>query len=866
MADTDPGRTAPLAERAVRSARRARDPVAAALAQRAWGHALIQTGEVDAAAVHLRRSIRYSLLAGSAGLAAEARSKLAYALVMRGRPRAALTEIDAALRDLDGLAASRARGQRGVILSEIGRLDEALAEFQAALPALRAAPDQVSVARILVNRGILHAHRHAFTAAVHDLSEAQALSQRLGRDLAVGIIAENLGFVETLRGDVPAAMAHLDRAAEIISQHGGQVAFVQQDRGVLLLSVGLATEARQAAEQAVVEFQREGRRLKVPEVRLLLAEAAAVAGDWPAAAQSARQAERDFGRQQRTEWAALAKVAALRAALAGGGRVDGRGADEMVRTLAASGWPAATVEAQLVAARLLTKAGRATGSARAAGYLAAASRAARHRGPATLRARGWYAEALLRLGRGEEAHAVAAIRAGLRILDEHGASMGAADLRVHSAAHRGELTELGLRLAMHTGRPGRIFEWAERGRASRIAYRPVRPPDDPHLAGLLAELRGVALDLGAAGDGGPRLVRRQVALERQVRDHIRTRRGEPAGARSTPVPIAVLSAALGDRALVEFVALDGVLHGLGLTGGRLRRWTVGPVEPVAALVQRLPFALHRLASPVSRTETRVAARTLLRHAAEALDALLLRPFDALGDRSLVVVPTGPLHSVPWSTLPSCVGRPLAVSPSATLWHTASRHAGAAGNGVAVAAGPRLPGAREEAHRVAAVHGTEAMVDGAATVEAVLAALGTAGVAHLAAHGRLSTDNPLFSSLLLSDGPLFGYDLERLARAPHTVVLAACDAGRSMVYTGDELLGLGAAFISRGTAQLVASVIRVPDAETAPLMAAFHRGLVRGQPPADALAAAQARLRDGEPAALAAAAGFVCLGWGFGAAR
>lgn len=857
IADTDPGRAAPVAAQALRSARRAGDPVAAALAERAWGHALIQTGEVDAAVVHLRRSIGYSRRAGSAALAAEARSKLAYALVMRGRPRAALTEIDAALRDLDGVSASRARGQRGVILSEIGRFDEALAEFQAALPGLRAASEQVSVARTLVNRGILHAHRHAFTAAVNDLNEAQALSRRLGRDLAVGIIEENLGFVETLRGDVPAAMAHLDRAAKTIGEHGGQAAFVLQDRGVLLLSVGLVAEARQAAELAVVEFQRERRQLKVPEVRLLLAEAAALGGDWPAAARHARQAMREFGRQQRAGWAALARLVALRAALAAGDRADRRGVDTMVRTLAEAGWPAATVEAQLVAARL-------AGADRAAAYLTAASGAVRHRGPATLRARGWYAEALLRLHRGQEAHAVGAIRAGLRVLDEHGASLAAADLRVHSAAYRNDLTELGLRQAMRTGRPGRIFEWAERGRASRSMHRPVRPPDDPHLADLLSELRGVALELGAAGDGDPRLVRRQVTLERQIRDHSRTQRGGPAGPGSTPVPVAVLSQALGDRALVEFVQLDGVLHGLGLVGGRLRMWTVGPAEPVSALVQRLPFGLHRLASRTSRAETRAAAQELLRHAATELDALLLRPFDALGDRPLVVVPTGPLHSVPWSILPSCIGRPLVVSPSATLWHTASTRAGAADGGVAVAAGPQLPGAREEAHQVAAVHGTAAMVDQTATVGAVLGALGTAGVAHLAAHGRLSTDNPLFSSLLLADGPLFAYDLEQLARTPHTMVLAACESGRSMVYAGDELLGLGTAFIARGTAQLVASVIRVPDAETAPLMATFHRRLVDGQPPADALAAAQRDLRGGEPAALAAAAGFICLGSGFGA--
>src|SRR6266545_2709889 len=828
LADTDPRRAAPVAAQAVRSARRERDPRAVAVAERAWGHSLLQRGDLDAGIDHLRRSVAYGRRAGSASLVAEARSRLAYAMVMRGRPRAALTEIDAALRDLDGVAAARARAQRGMILNEIGRLDDALAEFQVALPALRAASDELGVARMLVNRGILHAYRHAFTAAVKDLREAEVLSRRLGRPLAVGIIAENLGFVETLRGDVPAALAHLDRAEQIIGTHGGQVAPVRYDRGVLLLSVGLAAEARQAAELAVTAFQREGRHLKVPEARLLLAQAAAVAGDWATATAHARQAMHELGRQRRAEWAALARLVTLQAGLASGDRVDRRNVPAMVRTLAGAGWPAAAVEAQLVAARLASR------TSHAAAHLSAASRAGRRRGPATLRARSWYAKALLRLSGDDTTGALRAIRAGLRILDEHGASLGAMDLRVHSAAHR-------------------------------LAYRPVRPPNDPVLADLLSQLRSVARDIGEMDKGADaKLVRRQVALERQIRDHRRMRPGEPSGPLWTPVPVTALGEALDDRVLVEFVQLDGVLHGLSLHRGRLRIRTIGPVEPIVELVQRLPFALHRLANLASRAPARAAARTLLLDTAERLDTLLLRPFGEPDDRPLVVVPTGPLHSVPWSILPSCTGRPLVVSPSATLWHAAGTHPATATGGVAVAAGPRLPGAREEAQRVAAIHGTHAIVDQAATVEAVLAALSTASLAHLAAHERLSTENPLFSNLLLADGPLVVYDLQRLARAPHTVVLAACDGGRSLVYTGDELLGLSAAFIAQGTAQLVGSVMPVPDAETAPLMIEFHRRLAAGQPPALALAAAQRELLGADPATLATAAGFICLGSGFSA--
>jgi CHAT domain-containing protein len=129
------------------------------------------------------------------------------------------------------------------------------------------------------------------------------------------------------------------------------------------------------------------------------------------------------------------------------------------------------------------------------------------------------------------------------------------------------------------------------------------------------------------------------------------------------------------------------------------------------------------------------------------------------------------------------------------------------------------------------------------------------------HGRLSADNPLFSSLQLADGPLMVYDLEQLPRVPPTVVLAACDSGRHVVYAGDELLGLAATFLAKGAQQLVASVMPVPDAATAPLMVALHERLAAGLAPANALAAAQQTVRRGGPAEMAAAAGFVCVGAG-----
>ncbi|GLZ28859.1 CHAT domain-containing protein [Lentzea sp. NBRC 105346] len=848
LADVDPDLAIPVAERAVRLASGDRDFEGEVVAEQAWARALVQRGEVASAIRHLRRAIRLAQRAGFTELVAESRMKLAFVLVQRGSSRTALREIDFAVHAMPGQA--RALSQRAVILYHVGRFDESLVDYQAAVHVLRRGNDPLELQRAILNRGVLQAERLEFEAATRDLMEADRLARQLGNDLVVGIIAQNLGFVASQRGDVPVALEYLERAEQIIVTHGGQVASVLQDRAELLLSVGLVTEARLAAQRAVAAFEASGRQLKVPELRLLLALTALFSGDWAAAAEQSGAALRQFTRQGRDRWAALARLAGLRAELGAGerSRMSARQVDELVATLAANGRPLAVLQARLDAARLAEQRGRS-----GAAHLVEASRVARRRGPATVRARGWYAEALLR-EQSNPRGAASAARIGLRILDEHHAALGASDLRAYSAAHRADLVELGLRIALRDGRPAGVFEWAERGRASRLLHRPARPSDDPELAELLPQLRATSGELERARANGlpaAKLFSRQVDLERRIRDRSRQLPGVP-GRPPDPVSPRDLSRALGDRVLVEFIQVGPDLRALTSVDGRLRLWNLGPAQAVASLLDRVPFALLQLArSPRTRAEG------LLRATAAQLDAALLAPL-GLDARPLVVVPTGVLHSVPWSILPSCVGRAVTVCPSATLWHEAATRAPSS-DGVFVASGPGLPGAHEEAVAVAAIHRTTAAVT--ASVDDVLRGLSSAATVHLAAHGKLVADNPLFSALRLHDGSLIVHDVQRLDRVPHTVVLAACDIGRPVVCAGDELLGLGATFIERGSARLIASVVPIPDAETRSLMIAMHQRLALGEPPALALALAQQQVASRGPADLAAAAGFVCIGAG-----
>ncbi len=861
MADADPARAAALATDAAGRARARHDHAAVSVAERALGVVALHLEDPDTAIRYLRAAVASARRAASFELTVDARIQLAHVRGIRGRAGRSLREIDEVLAlDLDALHRARATAQRGVLLCHLGRHDEGLAAYHRALPVLRRADDRSWIWRTLSNRGVTHGYRHEFAAAEADLHEAMRLCSELGLELSVAFCQQNLGWVAGVRGDVPTALHHLHRAEQCFRRLGSDLGEVLTDRSQLLLSAFLVAEAHEAAEQALELVEAGGRHLTLPEVRLLLAQTAAVAGRHERAVEQATRAVREFERQERPAWAVLGRfvVAQVRARTGALRPADvGRLAD-LADALAESRWVVAALETRLTAGRLARSLGDAAEAERLIG-IAARSRTQGH---VVLRSRAWYAEALLREARGNRRGARIAVRCGLRAVDDHRATFGAGDLRAHASGHRVDLAELGLATAVADGKPGRVLEWAEEGRASHLRLRPIRPPDDPVLAQSLGELRSLAQDIEAAigaGRSTARLVQRRLDLERTVRDRTRMLPADAAGLPPAPVAPARIAASLGDAALVEYFVTAGVLRAVTVAGGRIAMHRIGDVEPVADQIDRIPFALRRLARPRASAASRDAASQLLGDAAARLDRLVIGPVAAaVGDRPLVLVPTGPLQSVPWSVLPSCRGRAVSVAPSATLWCTAAA-APRTGVGITVAAGPGLLGADAEARAVAGLHGVEPIVGAAATAAAMTGALDGVRLAHIAAHGDVHPRNPLFSAIRLDDGPLTVYDLEQVTRAPELVVLSACNLGRAAVTAGDELLGLTATFLANGTQQVVASVMPVPDVETASLMVRFHELLRTGRTAGSALAEAQAGVDGADPAAVAAAAGFVSLG-------
>jgi CHAT domain-containing protein/tetratricopeptide (TPR) repeat protein len=856
-----------LAGKAREAAIAADDGHELSLAEEALGLAAKQLHEIDTAVRHLRRAVSVAEVHGLAARSAEARMSLSIALAWSGRNTAALQEADRAAARLTGEQAARLQVHRATVLQRLGRLEEALEGYRQALAVFRRSGDQHWEAHLLSNRGVLHAYRGEFRAAEADLLRSETIRLALGEEFEAAKARSNYGFVAARRGDIPTALDSFDRAIAYFDSQGmvDVAAIPMLDRCEALLSAHLVTEARTAGERAVAELAKGGMGLDLPEARLMLSHAALLDGDADGAFQAADLAVREFAQQRRTAWAALARHARLRARWAGEEPSVPllRAASRTRAALAASGWVLPALDARLMVGRVALALGDLR---RARTELTLASRA-RYRGPIELRARAWHAQALLRRVSGNRRGASGAVRAGLRMLEQHRAALGATELRAHVTAHAEDLATLGLRLAAESRRPERLFIWAERWRATSLRLHPVRPPDDGELAAAMARLRQVVGELERVtvgrGDTAP-LLREQAELEGRIRNRMRHARG-PAFVDQAPPSLAAVQRQLGDRVLVEMVNLDDRLRAVVVDADRATLHDLAARPEVQNELVHLRSALRRLAYRQGSGRSLEAAARSVDYGLRRLDELLIAPVRArIAARPLVMVPTGALHALPWPMLPSLATTAVTVSPSATFWCRADSQADQNGRRrVVLIAGPNLPHAAAEVETLARGYrrAAERIAGPEATVDAVKASLNCAGLAHLAAHGVFRADNPLFSSIELADGHLAVYDLEALQRTPRTMVLSACDSGLSSVHPGDEIMGLAATLFRLGTCALIASVIPVPDDATRALMLALHDGLRRGCRPADALARAQARIDPTEPDTIAARAGFVCFGSG-----
>ncbi|MBA9004426.1 CHAT domain-containing protein [Thermomonospora cellulosilytica] len=828
LACSDPRRAHAAALAGLRAAR---DVEARIVALRAAALAAKELGRLDEGLEFLTEALAAAETAGLAYAAAQVRMNLVGLLAARGDLTGALAAADAAagvLRDGD---ADRLAANRACALARAGRPDDALAAVAGALPRLRRGGDPATLAGLLINLGLAQALRGALAEAEASLAEAVAVADRAGLRAPAAMARGNLAFAVSRRGDLPRAL-RLYAAAEP-ELTGERLVQCRLDQAETLIAAGLPGEARPLLAAALDEAAARGYGCDVADGLLLLAHAELADGNPERATATAERARAAFAAQERTGWMLVAEHLLLRARWAAGDRsaVFWHTAVATAERLRRGGWAEPAADTRILAARLALHLGRSAGE----------PPPPRH-GSAAVRVAAWHVIALHRSAVGDRRGALAAVRAGLRVADEHAAVFGAGELRARAADMSADLAELGLRLA-RTGRA--LLAAEERRRAIARRVTAVRPPADPERAAALTRLRTAAAEHAAAtarGEDTVRLGRRLARLEAQVSALVR--RSPSGGAPARAAGAADVIEALGSRALIELIRVGDELHAVTVAGGRCRRWALGPYRAVVRDAALVRYAVRRLAR---LGEDDADLRDAAGRTAAWLPAGLWRTVEG---RELVIAPTGALHGLPWAVLPGLAGRAFTVVPSATAWVRAATAAPPDGH-VVLAAGPGLPHAQAEISGLADVYPEALVLRGSgAGANAVRHALEGASLAHVAAHGEFREDNALFSHLRLADGPLLAHDLEELSAPPHTVVLSACDTGRTG--GGDGTLGMVGVLLGLGTATVIASVTPVRDDGARVFMTGLHAGLRAGLTPAQAMA----RLPRS-----AGTLGFLCFGAG-----
>ncbi|AHH99884.1 CHAT domain-containing protein [Kutzneria albida] len=617
-----------------------------------------------------------------------------------------------------------------------------------------------------------HAQRHSWPG------QRQRLSQVL-HDCMVTL--HTLGIAARQDGDLPEALRHFDTAIarfELLAP--GYCNGIRLDQAEALLDLGMYEEAAQHLRRAIPLLRELGMDEEIAKAETYQAMAALRHGDLVSARRRAAVAVRLFERLGDEHWACTARLTLVRALVAISvahrqapssliGRITALAAEFEQR-----GRCGEAAVAKLLAARLYVRKALPQVVRQLLDEVPPPEQTTSIDQLLLLRT----CRAELAVLRGDRASAYREVSAGLAELDRFRRGLGSPELVCGAASHGRELGSLAVSVVLRDpGASGaELVDWLERTRAQAYRYRPGQ--SEPRESASLAEL----------------------------------------------------GAALGERALVSFTSSAGSIFAVVVVDGRAELVPLGESEPVLHWAGELHADLDALAPDrLPRVLVDVVATSARRRAA-LLDELLLHPLAGLtGDRELVLVPANALHTLAWGALPSLVGRPVSVAPSATAWLSASRRR-VAGPTVLVT-GPGTPAELDAAELCRPHPGAVLLRGERATVRGVLGALDGAGLAHLATHGMHEPGNALFSHMELADGELRAHELTRLSRPPGHVVLGAAE-----LTVADEGHGFAGALLVIGARTVSAAVSRVGLNAAATTCAEYHQLLARGTSPAVALAA------------------------------
>ncbi len=151
----------------------------------------------------------------------------------------------------------------------------------------------------------------------------------------------------------------------------------------------------------------------------------------------------------------------------------------------------------------------------------------------------------------------------------------------------------------------------------------------------------------------------------------------------------------------------------------------------------------------------------------------------------------------------------------------------------------LPAARNSVQTISGFLKGIAYISESANKANFFSSISDSRILHLAMHGFLDDNDPLYSGFAFGNNKaeedqLFAWELYNMDIPAELAVLSACQSGVGELKKGEGLMSLSRAFTYAGCPSVVMSLWNIPDEASADIIVDFHKILNEGKPKDEAL--------------------------------
>jgi len=228
-------------------------------------------------------------------------------------------------------------------------------------------------------------------------------------------------------------------------------------------------------------------------------------------------------------------------------------------------------------------------------------------------------------------------------------------------------------------------------------------------------------------------------------------------------------------------------------------------------------------------------KEVIRQYLEKLHSILIRPLGLSGNvKKIILLLDGVLAQIPFPALIDHNGGWLKdeyelraiINPDDLQRSWRNRNFSLrAGNAIFAPANSGLPATIQEGQNIKKVFPSARIyLDQRANIENLRQELQRAGgFVHIATHASRSSENPLFSRIMMQDGPFFPFDLFGAGIKARLVTLSGCQTAAPGIYYGNSF-SLAKAFYTGGADSVLASLWPISDKVSLIFMTEFYKAL------------------------------------------